>query len=55
MRVELRISVSHTDKLAPGSIEDPVGDFDSMITLMQRLHATGGRMLGASLDLTPDA
>ena len=55
MRVELRISVSYTDKLAPGSIEDPVGDFDSMITLMQRLHATGGGMLGASLDLTPDA
>ena len=57
LRVEFRIGVCtgvcHTNDVSP--LEDPVGDFDSMITLMQRLHATGGRMLGASLDLTPDA
>ena len=57
LRVEFRIGVCtgvcHTNDVSP--LEDPVGDFDGMITLMQNLHATGGGMVGASLDLTLDA
>ena len=53
LRVEFHTGVCHTNDVSP--LEDPVGDFDGMITLMQNLHATGGGMVGASLDLTLDA